>query len=169
MKKRYYIIPPVIIAATIIELDILLPVSLFAYSFSMVFILVIILAFILSLEEAIIWAIMQGLLLDLMSPSPFGIYMVACTVLVIFIKFMQHTWFKQSSILSVMVISLVSLSVAYGVFYIVHYGTRVLGFIVINPIVVINLVGLIIGIFIQCIIASVFIRMLSAAHKFSVI
>lgn len=169
MPKRYYFIILLIIFLTVIELSVILPLNFVSYTVSPAFILVCTLAFLLTMSEALSWAGIQGISMDLVSPSPFGIYVVSCIALVVCIKFMQDTWFKQSSLLSVSVISLVSLSVMYSLFMGVHVLVEKIGILTINPVDGVTVSSIIGGILIQCVIVSLCIRMFARSKKFAVL
>lgn len=169
MQKRYYLIAVLIICLTVVESSVMMPLNFFSYSVSPAFILVCTLAFLLNLSEALTWAGLQGMSLDLVSPSPFGIYVVSCLVLVVSIKFMQDTWFKQSSLLSVTVISLVSLSVIYPLFIGSHYLVEKIGILTINPVDIITLTSIVVGILTQCVIVSLCVRIFARSKKFAVL
>lgn len=169
MNKRYYFIIALIIAVSVTEVSVMLPIRFFSYAVSPVFILVCSLSFLLSIEEAMIWAGIQGLSIDLISPSPFGVYLISCLLLVAGIKFMQDTWFKQSSLLSVTVISLVNLSLVYSVFLGIHALVEKIGILIINPVNIVTIVSLVVGIIIQCVIVSICVRIFARTQKFTVL
>ncbi len=169
MKKRQYFIIAIIIAVTVAETSITLPLNFFAYAVSPVFILVCAISFLLSSQEAVAWATIQGLSADLVSPSPFGVYLISCLLLVVGIKLMQDTWFKQSSLLSVMVISLVSLSVVYTFFLGAHFLVEKIGILSVNPMDVVSLSSIIVGVVINCMIVSICVRVFARSQKFAVL
>lgn len=169
MNKRYYFIIALTVFVTVAEVSILLPVPFLSYTVSPGFIVVCSLAFLLSIEEAMTWAGIQGLSIDLISPSPFGVYIFSCLLLVIGIKFMQDTWFKQSSLLSVTVISLVNLSLVYIVFLGIHALVAKIGILSINPASIVTASSLVVGIIIECVIVSICVRLFARTQKFTVL
>lgn len=169
MNKRYYFISALIVFVTVAEISVLLPIPFFSYTVSPVFILVCSLSFLLSIEEALIWAGIQGLSIDLISPSPFGVYLISCLLLVAGIKFMQDTWFKQSSLLSVTVISIVNLSIVYSVFLGSHALVEKIGILTINPVHIVTFASLVVGIIIECVLVSVCVRIFARTQKFTVL
>lgn len=71
-------------------------------------------------SSAIYSALVQGVLLDLFSPSPFGIYMVSLVVLVCCVQVLRYNWLKQPTPLHHLITSAMGMSLAMIVFFSVH-------------------------------------------------
>jgi hypothetical protein len=81
------------------------------------FIVIAVLAFTANWQTALWYSLAQGFFIDLFSPFVFGTYASASVTLAILIGFLQDTWLKQRSLLSVATIVGVSLLVAQLVLF----------------------------------------------------
>ncbi|MDP3971178.1 MAG: hypothetical protein Q8P90_05850 [bacterium] len=166
MSKKHYFIIVFVVFATVIDISVLLPISLFAFTLSFGMINIISFSFALQFKQALIWGIIQGFFLDIFSPTIFGSYMIAALLLVIAVNFLRDTWVKQTSVLAISFISALSLMSVFGVLSIAHYGLFFLGIIGINPMSVVSVLSLSVGIFLQCIFINIIMSFFSAFQRF---
>lgn len=123
-----------LLAITVVDLSLAAWPEL-AYSIFFSFICIIIVSSVYSLPASLRWAIAQGLLLDLFSPSPFGIYLISSIALVYCVQILQYSWLKQKTVVHQLLISSISILLATGIFFALHkflYFLRIIEFRVID-------------------------------------
>lgn len=96
---------------TTIEVAIFWPNPGLAYYINAPFIAAAGLAFLLPWPRSVWYSLALGLMIDWFSPLPFGTYLILCSTMVCLIAFLQQTWLKQMSLLSVAVISAIALAI----------------------------------------------------------
>ena len=143
-----------------------LSITWLAYSFSLTFITVIVLALMFPISQALFWGTVQGLVLDIYSPSLFGMYMLSAVVLIIVVKWLRQTWFKQTSVLAISVVAVISLTLSYALFVSGHYFAYGFGLLTINPLAVMTWQGWLLGIVAQCLVINLAARELAIFQRF---
>lgn len=144
----------------------IMSVSWLAYSFSLAFITVFIFALMFPIQQALWWGLLQGLVVDLYSPSLFGTYLLSGWMLIVVVKWLRQTWFKQTSVLAISVVAVMSLSLSYVVFAACHYLGYALGLLIINPLTILTWQGWIFGLLAECVVIIVLARVFTIFQRF---
>ncbi len=74
-----------------------------------------------SLAKALRIAMLQGIMVDLFSPSPFGIYLICLTSLAVIIQVLRYTWLKQFTLLHYSLIIMITNAIIMIGFFGLHY------------------------------------------------
>lgn len=154
-----------LILATVIDTALIWPLPSIAGALSFGMATMVIAALALSTTKALIWSVGQGVMLDFFSPTIFGTYALTAIIIVLVVAALRETWFKQTSMLTISLITIFSLSSAYVLQVILHWSAEWFGFIIVNPMMVLTLGGIIIALIIECIIVNVTVRVLSVFNK----
>lgn len=151
MKWRYLTILITMLIAVSLDLAVFLSIPYLAFTFNAIFVTAVVYAFIVDFNEALLYAALQGIVLDLFSPTVFGVYTIVSCGIVVLVILLRQTWFKQTSMLSAVLIAAISLLTAYIVMASLHAVAHWIGLITINPMAIVTLKSSMIGLVLECI------------------
>lgn len=118
------------------------------------------------LPFAVGWALVIGLVMDVFSPAVFGSYLFICLFVIFLMQILQTTWFKQQSVLALIVIISITVSTALPVLIGIQTVAVRLGVLAFNPLAQVTWYGFLIGVFVQCLAIGVLVKTLSSFKKF---
>lgn len=147
-------------------LIVILQLNLLSYSVNAVFVSAAVIAFILPLRQSLFLSILQAAIVDLLTPTPFGIYMICVIFIIVIIKLFRSNWLKQNSALAISVIGVISLGFAQSLFIAIPTLLLNVHWIALRAIPNLSLWGWLIGLAIECIVVNVLVRALTVYQKF---
>lgn len=164
--RQYWFIIILLMFAAALDVSFIYPITYLAFTFGFVWTSIIILSIALPFRTALWLALLQGFFIDMISSALFGSYLISALLLVLIISLLRNSLFKQASALTLSIITACSLGVVYIVFFGLHYFATVLGILVVNPIDVVSVWSVLLGIALQCIVVNSIVKTLSLMHRF---
>lgn len=126
-----------------------------------------ILAFLaLPLSQAVGWSFLAGFVMDMFSPAAFGSYMITCLGVIFIMELLHSTWFKQQSLLALVVIMSMSISLALLVLLSIQALAVQIGVFLFNPLLQVTWYGFVFGLIAQCVIIGILVKALPIFRKF---
>ena len=166
MRREHLLFGLICLVAAALDSAVFWSFPAIAFTFSAASIFILLLSFVMTFEQTMVFAVIQGVVVDLYSPALFGSFALYGVLLVIVITFLKKTWFKQTSMLTVTLLSSVSIGAAYIPVILLHTLATSISILDVNPFAVVTVVSLLLGVALQCLVIVLLLRTLSVFQKF---